>query len=1070
MATGSLSQHDIATSEEAVQIAELLQTNCRRWKLLDLLLMFCQTALAGLVILFSSFVIDHWTYLIVQDGSLGSVGRWFYFLTLFVIYPPVSLYLITRSLKGRINPLFVAQQIEELSPEIKNSISNFWQIKSESHIHPSIARSMAQRACLDLNDGRTDDGVDTTKTSLWGYTSLGFLAITAIYFAIMPNPTIQTMHRILIPWDSVQRPSEIVIESVQPGDATITYGSTLEITATIRGTDDDMPVYLVTDSTDGSLGKQRQLMDLKNSQYQLLLEQDSLGIQRSFRYWIEAGHPDGRTAISEQYDVAVKPATAIRVTQVEYEFPTYTDLPNVLSSRQFNVEAIEGTTIKIKALANADIDAAWLELKTDSGSTEKRTMTAQGDRTCETTFELRVNANQIPAYLGYQVFFRSKAGETNPETIEYSITTLTDLIPVIEFTKPARRELRQGPMELPINQSLPLAWAAHDPDYVLSSVAMVVAEQNRDDIRIELLKPNEQNKKQREFSTIFTPAEHNLTAGTRITVYGEATDNRRTSSNPQPNRTQSELLIIHLTEPVESTDMEATDDMSEQPGMPDSPSNEMEDEPSEQASEEGTSSDESEGSESGEGMTGGASESSEEGGDPGTENNGAGGQGDASDDPNNSTGENAPANEGGNQKNPTEGDSEDGMTDGENTDGTNDMESQAGGEGSASENNSKVNQTGNNTAQQSEESGSGEPQTNDESVNGNPTGESGDDNTTNKNPDKEGNAKSDDQHDGDIFEKLLDRLRDNQPKTQQTDNESSKQEPMKGENNGVNNQSPKDNSGGRSEDQPSTEEGDGQANTQRDSTNPNPKDPSNPVPQEKGNATDPNAEGMPTKDPMTNPRDGNTGTEGEQVDDDGGSDTMGESAGPQASDSDNSDSTEPNGGNTSETAGNEDGMGASADTESNAGSQASPQSGTGQEDGSSTDELGLPDEVRDTDQARLDYARKATDLALRYLRDHQDNPSDELLEDLGITAEQLREMVSRYEQLKQDNTQAGKQTFNDTLKSLGLRPSAQTQARKVETNRQDIEGVSGGGALSGLPPHLQQRFKAFRTGTTVSDE
>ena len=73
----------------------------------------------------------------------------------------------------------------------------------------------------------------------------------------------------------------------------------------------------------------------------------------------------------------------------------------------------------------------------------------------------------------------------------------------------------------------------------------------------------------------------------------------------------------------------------------------------------------------------------------------------------------------------------------------------------------------------------------------------------------------------------------------------------------------------------------------------------------------------------------------------------------------------------------------------------------GQKDASPTDELGLPEEVEDTEQARLEYTRKATDLALKYLRNHQDNPSDELLEDLGITAEQLREMVSRYEQLQQ---------------------------------------------------------------------
>ena len=110
-----------------------------------------------------------------------------------------------------------------------------------------------------------------------------------------------------------------------------------------------------------------------------------------------------------------------------------------------------------------------------------------------------------------------------------------------------------------------------------------------------------------------------------------------------------------------------------------------------------------------------------------------------------------------------EGDSEDGMTDGENMDGTDDMESQAGGEGSASENNSKVNQTGIRPLRSPKKVVlvNLKQMTN---PNGNPTGQSGDDNTNN-NPDKEGSAKPDDQHDRNIFEKLLDRLRDNQQKT-----------------------------------------------------------------------------------------------------------------------------------------------------------------------------------------------------------------------------------------------------------------------------------------------------------------
>ena len=130
----------------------------------------------------------------------------------------------------------------------------------------------------------------------------------------------------------------------------------------------------------------------------------------------------------------------------------------------------------------------------------------------------------------------------------------------------------------------------------------------------------------------------------------------------------------------------------------------------------------------------------------------------------------------------------------------------------------------------------------------------------------------------------------------------------------------------------------------------------------------------------------------------------------------------------------------------------------------------MPEQIDESEEAQLEYAKRATDLALKYLRDHQDNPSDDLLEDLGITAEQLREMVARYEALQQDTTDAGKTVLSDTLKSLGLRPTTQSGIRQVKSNQQDVQGVRGSGALSGLPAHLQHRFKSFRTGTNVSDE
>ena len=1067
MATGSISQHDLAASSEADHITDVLQTSCRRWKLLDLLLIFSRTVLVGLLILGSAFAIDHWAYLLLQDGSLGSIGRWVYFLLLVIIYPPMSIFLIARSLKGRINPLFVAQQIEELSPEIKNSISNFWQIRSTKHIHPSIVSSMGQRAVLDLDEDRADDGVDTRSASLWGYSSLAGLAVTAIYFALMPGPSLQTIHRILIPWDTVQRPSEIVIESVQPGDTTITFGSSLEFTAELSGANAETPVFLITESTDGSTAQTRLPMQHDQGRFELLLDKSPLGIQRDFVYWIEAGHPQGRTAISEQFHITVQPAASIRATQLEYKFPAYTDLPNAVNSRQFQIEAIEGTSIKVSALANKEIASAWLQLQTASGNSEKRTMVIDGEKVGTADFKLRVDANQAPTYVSYQIFFRAKDGTKNPEAIEYSITTLHDLAPVIEFTRPAAREIRQGPIDLPVNQSLPLAWSAHDPDYQLSSVAMVIAEPNHDDHRLELLKGNNRGEGKRVFTNKFTPADYDLTPGTRITLYGEAADNRKTTSNPHPNRTQSELLVIHVTEAVEQTGDESQENMSNETEMADSSSDNMEDKPEDSGSNEGMPEEGGEGSESGEGMAGGASEAPEEGGDPNIENGGTGGKGSMSDDPDSGKGENTPASEGGTPGDSNDDNTADGMSTDESTDG---MESENGGDGdgAASNDNATQNQTGSNTGQESGENSTDGSASNNDAADGTPTGEAGDDSNNNQ-PVKEGSSKPDDHHDGDIIEKLLDRLRDAQSGSQKGNNQPQDQEAGDDSSDGTENQNSEDNPDNNGENQASAGEGEGQANTQNG--NPKSGDPTNPAQQNADGNTDPNAEGTSTDDPMKDPRESNSGEGGEQVvDDQGGNDTTGQTDGTQQGDDSMGNSSDATGQSSTETPGTNDTMGTSGENQTSDGTQANPQSGTGQQDATPKDELGLPEELEDNEQARLDYARKATDLALKYLSDHQDNPSDELLEDLGITAEQLREMVSRYEQLKLDNSQDGQQTLNETLKSLGLRPSAEIQARKVKTNRQDVQGVSGGGALSGLPPHLQQRFKSFRTGTTVSDE
>ncbi|MEC9092526.1 MAG: hypothetical protein VX438_07470, partial [Planctomycetota bacterium] len=438
-----------------------------------------------------------------------------------------------------------------------------------------------------------------------------------------------------------------------------------------------------------------------------------------------------------------------------------------------------------------------------------------------------------------------------------------------------------------------------------------------------------------------------------------------------------------------------------------------------------------------------------------------------SDAPNETNGEKSPDGGGDTSEDPNNANSEDGMS---NDQDNGNAKPENSDDATSSDNESDAGPSSNKSGNGDGETTNDDPASNEDSSNGNPTGESGENNATKNEPVRGSNSKSDDQHDGDIFEKLLDRLREEQSQKQQGTTPPSKQEPVEGNTDAANNQDATENSGNENENQPSSREGETQANAQTNSDDPQTGNPLNPKQPNNQKGVDPDAKGTSTKDPMKDPRDGNAGNEGEQVRDDGGSETTGKTGGSESGNSGVGETMNPNGENTTNTPGSEDGMGTSGSTESNIGLQANPQSRTGQKDASPTDELGLPEEVEDTEQARLEYTRKATDLALKYLRNHQDNPSDELLEDLGITAEQLREMVSRYEQLKQDNTQAGKETLYDTLKSLGLQPSTNTKGRRVKINPKDVNGVSGGGALSGLPPHLQQRFKSFRKGATVSDE
>ncbi len=121
------------------------------------------------------------------------------------------------------------------------------------------------------------------------------------------------------------------------------------------------------------------------------------------------------------------------------------------------------------------------------------------------------------------------------------------------------------------------------------------------------------------------------------------------------------------------------------------------------------------------------------------------------------------------------------------------------------------------------------------------------------------------------------------------------------------------------------------------------------------------------------------------------------------------------------------------------------------------------------DAANLEYARKATELALQKLKDQEHDPDPELLDKLGWTKEDLAEFLNRWEALQKAAKQNpdGKRELDEALRSLGLRdPASRKRAGGATSDNQ--RDLLDSGSRSSPPPKYRDLFDAFRKGAARS--
>ncbi|MCA9224883.1 MAG: hypothetical protein KDA47_04700, partial [Planctomycetales bacterium] len=542
MASDFVSRLPEPTSDQDQIIRSRLSKMAWQVKLTDLIGSMMLLIIALLAFFVLAAIVDHWIM------PLGTVGRFAAFGTMLVGLAYFLAMVAYRFLWKRINPAYAAHTIERSQPALKNSLVNYLLFRSQpTAVHAGVFEALRQRAAGDLSHVDIDAVVDRSKTIFIGYALAAVFALAAIYSVLSPKSTLQTVQRVVAPWQNISRPARVRISEVTPGNTTVFAGSTITVSAAIEGLRETETVSLFYSTADGQVTDNRVelVSDSRTFRYQGVLPVGSEGVRQELQYRVEAGD-----AVAGPFTIAVQAEPAIIVEQLEYEYPAYTQRPKAVLARQADVQALEGTRVTIVARANYPIQSARIEFDPDEtserASAARRSVSMTVDGTnARGVFTLKLDESRRRAeHATYQIRFTTSDGDANPFPTLHQIEVVPDLPPEIETLTPATLKV-----EVPEDGRQPIEIRAVDPDFGLTRVTLRAVAGSEELFDEELFADRKGRLGQSISKFDFEPRRYNLKAGSRVSWWAVAEDNRTSpdAGLAEPNTTRTPTYEIVIT-------------------------------------------------------------------------------------------------------------------------------------------------------------------------------------------------------------------------------------------------------------------------------------------------------------------------------------------------------------------------------------------------------------------------------------------------------------------------------------------------------------------------------------------
>jgi hypothetical protein len=340
------------------------------------------------------------------------------------------------------------------------------------------------------------------------------------------NPDIVTNagRRVISPAEIAAAPHGPNIQA-QPGNVTVLAGSDVTVSGLDLG-ESDMPVeisfnlsadFWKTEPT--SIVRRDPAAELAFDRYDYTFKD----IRNTTSYYFQAGDYKSRT-----YTITVVHEPILTDVRVTLTPPAYTGEPvTTLTDNAGNVQALEGTRVKVEARSNNPLRAAWVQF--DAG--EKKTVTHEGR---DLSFEFAaLNDGQ------YRVLLEDSLGFATRDPLSYTIEVFQDNPPTVDLLEPGEDTA------MPRTQQVDIGFVAAD-DYGVTRAALYHRRTGEAEFsRLAVPLADQKNKKEVAMAYRWDLSGITLFPGNAVEYYVEVADNNVVTG---PGIARSK--VFHITMPT----------------------------------------------------------------------------------------------------------------------------------------------------------------------------------------------------------------------------------------------------------------------------------------------------------------------------------------------------------------------------------------------------------------------------------------------------------------------------------------------------------------------------------------